>query len=444
MKINNLPIDPGLSGWQASLGDQCRYPNLEESIVCDWLIIGAGYAGLAIAKRLQEKRGKEKIVVVDACEIATGPAGRNSGFMIDIPHNLASKDYGGNLETDRQHMRLNRAGIDFAFKLAAHYTMPKNAIQASGKVNAAASDRGMQHNKEFKKYLDLLGEAYTVLDHKQMKELTGITYYNEGLFTPGTALIQPALFIQELAKGLWSEGVQMYENSPIINLEYQHNCWVARSHKGCITAPKVMLTVNGHIESFGFYTHHLLHVLTYASMTRKLHADEVKRLSGQSNWALTPADPLGTTVRRISDASGDRLIVRNLTTYNPSLKAHKNWFAKASHKHNKSFLARFPMLKDVSMEYCWGGRLCLSRNQQPVFGEIEENLYAACCQNGLGTAKGMGYGKLLAELAMENSNVLVEETVSLEKPTKLLPQLFNTIGVNAYIKWGEFKAGKEL
>jgi glycine/D-amino acid oxidase-like deaminating enzyme len=37
-----------------------------------------------------------------------------------------------------------------------------------------------------------------------------------------------------------------------------------------ITAPKVILAVNGHLNSFGFLRGRLMHVFTYASMTRPL------------------------------------------------------------------------------------------------------------------------------------------------------------------------------
>ena len=35
-----------------------------------------------------------------------------------------------------------------------------------------------------------------------MKDLTGIDYYLNGLWTPGTAMLQPALYIQSLADGV--------------------------------------------------------------------------------------------------------------------------------------------------------------------------------------------------------------------------------------------------
>ena len=43
----------------------------------------AALAGLSAARRLKQNDPTLKIVLVEARQIAHGPAGRNSGFMID-------------------------------------------------------------------------------------------------------------------------------------------------------------------------------------------------------------------------------------------------------------------------------------------------------------------------------------------------------------------------
>ena len=63
-------------------------------------------------------------------------------------------------------------------------------------------------------------------------------------------------------------------------------------------------------------------------------------------------------------------------------------------KHRKSFIGRFPNLNEIPFEFSWGGRVCLSLNGAPAFGELDENLFSACCSNGLGTVKGTLAGKL--------------------------------------------------
>jgi glycine/D-amino acid oxidase-like deaminating enzyme len=211
-----------------------------------------------------------------------------------------------------------------------------------------------------------------------------------------------------------------------------------------VTAPKVILAVNGHLNSFGFSRNRLMHVFTYASMTRQLSSDEVRRLGGAAIWGLTPADPMGTTVRRISGQGGDRIVVRNRFTFDPSMEVDQRRIETVGRDHDKAFAARFAMLKDVGMEYRWGGRLCLSRNNVNVVKEVETDLFAACCQNGLGTTRGTLSGLLAAELATGTSSERLDRAANVAPPSRLPPSLIASIGANAIIKWQERKAGAEL
>ena len=140
-----------------------------------------------------------------------------------------------------------------------------------------------------------------------MRRLTGTGFYQGGLFTPGAGLAQPALFIRSMAEAL-SRTLDLFERSPVTALTRSGGDWLAETPNGAVTAPRIILAVNGHAESFGFFRRRLLHVFTYASMTRALTADEVKRLGGEPRWGLLPADPMGSTVRRISDTGGDRIV----------------------------------------------------------------------------------------------------------------------------------------
>ncbi len=443
-KITQLPVDPGPAAWNAILPPQKARAALDSHCTADWVVIGAGFAGLSAARRLAELHPADRIVVLDACRIAEGPSGRNSGFMIDVPHDLSSDDYGGNAGNDQRQIRLNRAAIDYALQAKAQWQMSDEAIAASGKLNGAVTARGVAHNQAYAKHLDQLNEPYERLDAQSMQEVTGTHAYAEGLYSPGTVMLQPALYTRILAAGIESSRLQIYESSPVVSLEKQGSLWLVNTPEGSVSAPGVILTVNGHLQSFGYYQRHLVHVFTYGSMTRALNEKEVSALGGKDNWALTPADPLGTTVRKISGTGGHRIIVRNRATYDPSLVVDERRIARVGQDHERSFAFRFPMLKDVSMQYRWGGRLCLSLNGVSVFGEIESHLYAACCQNGLGTAKGTIAGKLIAELASGESSALLNDQLADTGPKKLPPAPIAKIGASARLKWGEFRAGKEL
>lgn len=443
MKVTKLPKDPGVSGWNAILPDRAAPTVLEDAITADWLIIGAGYAGLSAARRLQQLDAYANIVVLDAVRVAEGPAGRNSGFMIDLPHDLASSDYGGALESDKVKTRANRRGISFASEIAQEFQFTKEAFEIKGKINAAASARGHEHNVEYAQHLSALGEESELLDAAAMKTITGIDYYRSGLFTPGCAIIQPALYVRSLADGLRNIGVQIFENSPVVSLERRGD-WVAKTPSGQVTAPKVIMAVNGHLNSFGFAKRRLMHVFTYGSMTRVLSENEIGLLGGAESWGVTPSDPLGSSVRKIASTGGHRIIVRNRFTYDPSMEVSDAKVARMGRSHDRSFDARFPMLKGVEMEYRWGGRLCVSYNDVQLISELDEGLYSACCQNGLGTAKGTLAGLLAAELAHGIDSPALRNALGEEAPSKLPPEPLMNIGANAYLRWQEMKAGAEL
>ena len=444
-----LPKNPGITGWKEILPKRKVNQNLTDNINADYLIIGGGFAGLSAARRLKQIDKDAKIALLEACEISEGPAGRNSGFMIDLPHNLASDDYLGSLEKDREQTLINRSAIEFAKSASEEYEMPSEAIQLVGKTNAAATKKGVNFNTEYAKHLDKTSESYKILDAQAMEDLTGIDYYINGLWTPGTAMIQPALYIQKLADGISNNSnVTIYENSPVIDLvdkgrQSGQKIWKAKTKLGSISSPKIILAVNGIVERFGYFQNKLMTIFTYSSLTRKLTSDESNILGGSPEWGLTSADAMGSSVRRISGIGGDRILIRNRWSYNPSMEASDSFMASAANSHFESFKARFPMLDKVSMEYSWGGRLCLSLNNVFAQGEVDEGIYSACCQNGLGTAKGTAIGIITAEKISGENTSLIPNFVDEELPKKLMPKPLMWIGVNSYMRWKELLAGKE-
>jgi len=452
--VTKLPVDPGPAAWNDILPPRTPTDPLRERRTADWLVIGAGFAGLSAARRLRQLRGDDTIAVLEARQVGEGPAGRNSGFMIDLPHDLSTDNYANaSDDRDRQQIRMNRSAIGFAREAATaavdRKLMLPEAFVPAGKINAAATDKGQKHNLDYARHLERLGERYEIYDDADMRRITGTGYYRAGLFTPGTAMLQPAAYIRGLADCLSRPGgatkpAALYENSPVVSLSRSAGTWIAQTPDGAIEAPAIILAVNGHANSFGFFDRRLMHVFTYASMTRALDASEVCELGGEPFWSCTPADPMGTTVRRISGTGGPRIVIRNRFTYDPSMEVGQSRMDAVALDHDRAFQNRFPGLKAVSMQYRWGGRLCLSWNGVPAFGEVQDGIFAACCQNGLGVAKGTLAGMLAADLAARGNNPMVAEMLALEAPKKLPPEPFAWLGANATMRWNEHRAGREL
>ncbi|MNT00525.1 hypothetical protein D3C71_1508750 [compost metagenome] len=79
----------------------------------------------------------------------------------------------------------------------------------------------------------------------------------------------------------------------------------------------------------------------------------------------------------------------------------------------------------------------------PAFGEIEEGLFSACCENGLGTVKSTLAGMMAAELATGNASRHLQEYMDHPAPSRLPPQPFAWLGINSVIRLQELRAGRE-
>ena len=439
------PVFNGPAGWGVILPPAAPRARLEGALGCDVAIIGAGFAGLSAARRLRQIDPALDVVIIDAVRISEGGTGRNSGFMIDLPHELTSSDYAGAGDShDRQLTRLNRHAIDFAGEAVAEYAIPEGYLQRTGKINAACSAAGMAANTSYAQHLRNLNEAHEMLDAQAMRQITGTSYYQGGLYTPGTAMLQPAGYVQGLAAGLERAGVRIFENSPVLKFESTSQGWRLETAQGSVQAQKVIMANNGHLESFGFKRGRLMHIMLNACMTEELDADALRALGGQQWWGATPADPMGTTVRKIGPGQGGhRIVIRQGGYYRPNMQTSAADLARVVQHMRQKFDARFPMLKSIRFEYAWSGHLCLARNAVSVMRELEPGLYAACVCNGLGTTRSTLTGIGAAELACGQTSVITEFFTAETEPSRLPPHPFDTIGANAYLRWKEWQSRLE-
>ena len=160
---------------------------------------------------------------------------------------------------------------------------------------------------------------------------------------------------------------------------------------------------------------------------------------------MTSSNPIGTTVRKIKvSEKQSRLLIRNTWRCRQNLVSLNSDFENSCKKHRKSFIERFPNLHDIPFEFSWGGRVCLSLNGAPAFGELDENLFSACCSNGLGTVKGTLAGKFIIDKACKSNSSQLVKYENIEKPSLLPTNFLTQIGANLRIKSREMTAGRDL
>ncbi|MFT8674724.1 MAG: FAD-binding oxidoreductase [Acetobacter sp.] len=435
--IQKLPADDTTCGWfHLSPPRTPNAPHMGERRV-PWAIVGAGFTGLALARQLATHFPQDEIVLLDAQEVGYGASGRNAGFAIDLPHDIAADNYIGDIATARMVLKLNLLGQTALRDLVAQFNIDCH-LRASGKYQAAVEDRGVAVLDAYRQGLDTLEQPYTMLEADTLRDHIGTSFYRKALFTPGTMLVQPAALVKGLADSL-PPNVTLYENTPISTVEYGAQTVLGHAG-GRIVTDKLLLTNNAFGMQFGFLRGRMLPVFTYGSLTRPLNTDEQERLGGRDFWGLIPADPAGTTLRRTHD---NRILVRNSFSYNPDGRSHPHYLKRFAQRHRTSFSRRFPMLPDVTFDYTWGGSLAIARNHQSRFGKLASNVYGALCCNGLGVTRGTAMGMLLADLLAGKDSDLVDFLAAFPGPNRNPPSPILDIGVRLNLAWAQFRAGRE-
>jgi len=429
MKINRLPCDDKTNGWSAVLAERQAKPELAGDQHADWIVLGAGYAGLAAARRLAENCPQDIIAVVDAGSAGENASGRNSGFAIDLPHNVGSSL--DELEGSHRFMRLARFAIDHLGDLVERHEIECDWSK-DGKYHTAVSARGVREVLEpFAKELEALGEPFEWVRKPDLSEKLGTEHFTAAIYTPGGALMNPAALTRGLADNL-PENVTLFENSPVTEAIFENGVHL-KTRGGSIRAPKMILAANGFSEQFGFFKRKFFALSAQASLTRPLTDAEQKAYGVEKPWGLTPANAFaGITMRYTNDR---RILIRQGLDYCPSQRVTETERLEAQRRHKRLFDERFPTLPDVEMEHSWSGIVCLSRNSAPGFGKIASNVWSAVCQNAVGVTKGTFGGILAADMATGRDNPLIEDMLSLGEPVTLPMRPFLDVGIRARFKW---------
>ncbi|PAJ78381.1 FAD-dependent oxidoreductase [Burkholderia ubonensis] len=439
LEFARFPAPDGVNGWWEGLPPPLPAETVSSERRYDWVVVGGGITGLCAARRLAELAPDASIALVEADRIGRTTAGRNSGFFVDLPHDISSESYSRSVEEDQADVRFQRHGIDYVREIVRRHGIDCD-WRDDGKFHASVNRKGVAALEHFADGLARIGEAFEWLDGAAIRAVTGTDFYRGALFTPGCSTVQPAALMRGLAAAL-PGNVRVFELSAVTKIEHRGDAKVLHFAHGKLVAKQVVLCTNAYAATFGRHPNGLLPVYTFASMTRVMTADEVRRLGGTRSWSLIPADPMGTTVRRLAT---DRICVRNHFAFRPGLEASPADLAKAKRLHQRSFDRRFPMLKGVELEYTWGGPLCLSANNGALFGRRDDGVFEAVGCNGLGLSRGSASGKLIAEYALGQSSELVRQRLNQPHPRSLPVRPIVDVAVSAAIWAKELSAGAEL
>ena len=420
------------SGWNLLLPPRNvkRQTPLQSSY--DFVVIGAGFTGLATARRLAQLDPNSSILVIEASEVGEGSSARNSGFIISLPHNTKMSGHISPTEVAKKQIRVYNSGLDWLKSLVEQGNIPCG-WNPCGKYHGAATDDGVQNLKATLRQLSEWGVSCKEVPTAELSEAIGTSYYKYGLQTMNNVFVQPAALIRGLADTL-PNNVSLIEHTPVLSLSKKSH-YVVHLKDRDISAGKVILANNGFAKKLGYLKDRLITIHTYAAMTPELDDAQLALHGKDKEWGLIPANRLGTTLRKIENR---RFMIRSAYSYE-----HSQSQSAVRAMLTDCYQRRYPHLKTHKLEHVWGGVTALTRNGAAYFGQISPNLYASVGCNGAGVLKGSVYGKLLAEMIMNEPSQELSDVLSMESPTWLPPEPLRRVAVLTAIHLQKKKAGAE-
>jgi glycine/D-amino acid oxidase-like deaminating enzyme len=433
LRARRVPQDDSCCGWWETLPPPPPAQQVSGEERVDCAVVGAGFSGLATARQLAKRYPERRVALLEAQRVGFGTTGRNSGFIGDIFH----RDPGLGVEGNQRIKRLGKLGVDQLRDLVREHNIDCNWSDA-GRIHAAREEDTRKELNGLVEFLEEIGEPYRQMDGEALRSVTGSAYYREGVHIPATVLLQPAALARGLGASL-PENVDLFEESPVHEIE-PGPPFTLRAGNGTVVADRIFLTLNAFAPSLGLLRRPVFTQVTNATRTRPLTPEEQAEMGSDPEWGMRSENKMGPTMRRTQD---QRILYRSLVSYDRSMSATPARLQSVKKSHHAGLAARFPVLRDVEVEYTWSGVMGMTMNDTQVFGQLADGVYASVAYNGRGVAMGTAAGTLLADLSAGADSQLLSDIQDLRKPSWLPYEPFLGLGVSIYTTYLYHSAGEE-
>ncbi|WP_336232793.1 NAD(P)/FAD-dependent oxidoreductase [Thalassospira sp. CH_XMU1458] len=376
------------SYYAATANATAPFAKLEGDQTCDIVIIGGGFTGLSSALHLAE-RGYD-VILLEAHRVGWGASGRNGGQV-------------GSGQRREQDELEQMVGRDDAHKLwdiaeeskdVVKALIAKYNIQCDWKPGILHADHRARFVEHSRTYAEKLQTEYgyediRFVDRDEMRAMLGTEFYHGGSLDTGAGHLHPLNFALGLADAARNAGARIFEGAVVTSYENQAGKVTVKTRDGgVVSANKLILGCNGYLDA--------------------LDDRVAKRVMPINNFVIA-TEPLGDDLARelIRDdvAVADSKFVINYYR----LSADKRMLFGGGETYGYNFprdikafvsphmLEVYPQLKDVKIDYGWGGTLAITMNRMPFFEKIEDNIFTASGYSGHGVAMATLAGQIMAD-----------------------------------------------
>ena len=362
-------------------------PALAGDVSCDICVIGAGYTGLSSALHLAQ-RGY-KVVVLEAHRVGWGASGRNGGQVCtgqrvdqDRLERMVGKD------SARTLWDISVDAIQLVKDLVARHEIACDL--KPGTLEVDHKPAYVPHSRDYvNKLRDVYGyEHIRFVDREEVRSMVGSNAYHGGMLDTNAAHLHPLNFAQGLSDAARAAGATIYENSQVLSVSKGVKVKLTCTG-GSVTADHVIMACNGYIEELvPKIAARVMPLNNYILATEPLD-DALARELIRDDVGVADSKFVINYYRLSADK---RLLFGGGETYSFKFPQDIKSFVR------KPMLEIYPQLKDVRIDYGWGGTLGITVNRMPYFSQIETNIINASGFSGHGLAIATMAGQIMADV----------------------------------------------
>ncbi|MFC3615477.1 NAD(P)/FAD-dependent oxidoreductase [Lutimaribacter marinistellae] len=358
---------------------------LDGEVRADVCIVGAGYTGLSAALHLAE--AGRRVVVLEAHRAGFGASGRNGGQLI----------MGQRKEQDEIEALMGRADADRLWELAedalnlTKNLIARHEIDCDLKPGVGVAGFTAKETKEMHGYADFLQERYgrggiEKLDRDTMGALCPSPLYHGGILDEHSAHLHPLNYVLGLARAAEAAGAIIYEGTEVLDLR-EGGPVVLRSAGGTVTADHVILACNGYLGRLApKVAARVMPINNFIVATEPLGDDAAQVLSRDVAMADTKF-----VVNYFRLSRDKRLLWGGGETYGYRFPSDIAALVR------KPMTEIFPHLRDIRIDYAWGGTLAITMRRMPYLARVGPNILSASGYSGHGVGTATHAGQLMAQ-----------------------------------------------
>lgn len=373
------------SYYAATANEKTNYPELRGSETADVCVIGAGFTGVSTALTLAE-RGYS-VALVEANRVGWGASGRNGGQLINGISGLSKIRKKRGAAVDDMIWDLRWRGVELVRERVEKYNIQCDL--KDGFVEVALKERQLAEVEDAANELAQRNfpHRYEVWDRDQTREMLGtdaflgaFANYRDGHLHPLNLCIGEA----RAAHGL---GVKIFEQSPVTNIVHGDRP-VVKTDQGQVTADAVVLAGNAYSRLEPKKLSNLVFPAgSYVIATEPLPEDVAREIN-RDDVAVCDLNDIVNYYR----LSGDRrMLYGGACNYSGRDPASIEAYIRPR------MLATYPQLKDVRVEFEWGGKIGIVLNRILAVGRTGKNVYYCQGYSGHGVNGTHVMGEVMAD-----------------------------------------------